>query len=65
LLNDKFNFYNFFYYWNEKKKNESSNECINLSTASDKKSEHDNIINLKKISINQNNKIERFFDCPD
>ena len=65
LLNDKFNFDNVFYDWNEKKKNESSNECINLSTASDKKSEHDNIINLKKISINQNNKIERFFDCPD
>ena len=38
----------FFMIGMKKKKNESSNECMNLSTASDKKSDQENIINLKK-----------------
>ena len=48
LLEVNVTFDNVFYDWNEKKKNESSNECMNLSTASDKKSDQENIINLKK-----------------
>jgi casein kinase I family protein HRR25 len=65
LLDFKFNIENIFYDWSEKNKNESSNECGNLSTASDKKSSQDNIVNLKKVSINQNNKIEKFFENDD
>jgi len=65
LLDFKFNVENIFYDWSEKNKNESSNECGNLSTASDKKSSQDNIVNLKKVSINQNNKIEKFFENDD